>query len=360
MRLRIAQVAPLFESVPPRYYGGTERVAHFLTEGLVKRGHKVTLFASGDSQTSADLCPCSPKALRLDPSVSEPLAYHVSMMEKVLERESEFDLIHFHCDFLQFPLAKLLSRPYLSTYHGRMDPPEVSNLLISHPEHPVVSISNNQRLGTARDNWQETIYHGLPLDLYRPKFRPENYFAFLGRVSPEKGLPDAIQICKALGAKLKIAAKIDAKDAQYFESEVRPLLNDPLIEFVGEIGESQKEDFLGNALALLFPIRWPEPFGMVMIESMACGAPIIAFDQGSVPEVIDDGVSGFIVNSVEEAIKACRLIKRLDRRGVRARFEERFSQEVMVGNYEKVYVKLLMGHFYQNYLSERPVYGRGI
>ncbi len=342
MRLKIAQVAPLYESVPPRYYGGTERVVHFLTEGLIKKGHEVSLFASGDSQTNARLMPCSPKALRLDSSVREPLAYHVMMLESLLNHQSDFDLVHFHCDFAQFLIGPLLNRPFLSTFHGRMDAPEVDRLLNYFSDHPLVSISNSQRKGTGRNKWSDTIYHGLPKELYRYNDSPDDYFAFLGRTSPEKGLVDAIEICKRLNIKLKIAAKIDEKDLRYFEQEIRGLLDHPLIEYVGEIGEAQKQDFLGNALALLFPIKWPEPFGMVMIESFACGTPVIAYNQGSVPEVVDHMVSGIIVSGPEEALAAAKKIKELERRKVRERFEKRFSQEVMVDSYEALYRKLIV------------------
>ena len=287
--------------------------------------------------------------------MNEPLAYHVMMLENLLRNQRSFDLIHFHCDFAQFLIAPLLSTPFLSTFHGRMDSSEVDRLLNSFSDHPLVSISNSQREGTGRKAWSGTIYNGLPNELYHFNDAPRDYFAFLGRTSPEKGLLDAIKICKKLNMKLKIAAKIDEKDLRYFEEEIKAHLDGHLIEYVGEIGEAQKQDFLGNAQALLFPIKWPEPFGMVMIESFACGTPVIAYDQGSVPEVVDHMISGIIVSGPEEAVAAARKIKGLDRKKVRERFESKFSQKVMVDSYEALYRKLVMER--SSHRKEEMYYG---
>lgn len=346
--LRIAQVAPLFESVPPRLYGGTERVVSYLTEELVSMGHDVTLFASGDSLTSARLIPWGAKALRLDPELKEPVAAHAGMLDLVQCMQDEFDIIHFHCDFMHFPLLRHLSLPCLTTLHGCLDQKEVLSLYARFKDAALVSISNSQRAPqkalSSELNFVDTVYHGLDLNLYPPSFEEGAYFAFLGRVSPEKGLEDAIEIALRLRTKLKIAAKIDPADQAYFEQLIAPKLEHPLIEFIGEIGESQKAQFLGGARALLFPIHWAEPFGMVMIEAMACATPVIAFDNGSVREVIDEGVSGFIANNTEEAVSKIKKLNTLDRRLVRRCFERRFSQEKMAASYLGIYRELINRH----------------
>ncbi len=335
--MRIAQVSPLYESVPPKLYGGTERVVHYLTEELVKMGHEVTLFASGDSETSAKLVSVCPRALRLSDGVIEPIAHHVFMLEKVLQRASEFDIIHFHIDYIHFPSARRTRAPHITTLHGRLDIPDIYNLYREFRDIPVVSISNAQRTPLPFANWIGTVYHGIPRDLYSPYLKRGEYLAFLGRIAPEKRPDLAIEIAIRTGMPLKIAAKVDNADRQYFECKVKPLLKHPLVEFIGEIGEGEKNEFLGNAYALLFPINWPEPFGLVMIEAMACGTPVIARRCGSVPEVMKDGVSGFIIDTVDEAVRAVERVDSISREGVRAYFEERFTSERMAGDYLKIY-----------------------
>ena len=338
--MKIAQVAPLYESVPPRAYGGTERVVSYLTEALVQMGHEVTLFASGDSVTSANLVSVLPRALRLDPGKPDPLVWHTIMMETVLKRAHSFDIIHFHTDVLQLSLVGHCKTPALSTAHGRLDIPELKPLFSCFPDHPMVSISSNQRAPLPWLNWRATVHHGLPLGLYSLHETPQDYFAFLGRISPEKRADRAIEIAKACGKPLRMAAKVDAADKDYFESTIRSLLDDPLVAFEGEIGDDAKDDFIGNALALLMPIDWPEPFGLVMIEAMACGTPVIAYRSGSVPEIIDEGVTGFIVENQEQAIAAARSIGRIDRRRCRRVFEQRFAARVMAQRYLEVYHEL--------------------
>ncbi|MTI31885.1 glycosyltransferase family 4 protein, partial [Xanthovirga aplysinae] len=328
------------ESVPPKMYGGTERIVSYLTEELVRQGHDVTLFASGDSQTSAKLVSGSKEALRLGNCI-DPLAPHVTMLQEVLERYHEFDVIHYHIDYLHFPVSKLIRNPQLTTLHGRLNIPELSPLYEKFGEMPVVSISNDQRLPLPLANWTETVYHGLPLDLYELGKGDGDYVAFIGRVSPEKRLDRAIAIAKKAGIKLKIAAKIDKADQEYYEKEIQPLMNDPLVEYVGEIGEKEKVDFLGKAKALLFPIDWSEPFGLVMIESMACGTPVLAWPCGSVNEVVDEEKTGFIVSSIEEAVKALEKIENIDRVACRKQFEKRFSVQRMAADYLNVYKKLI-------------------
>src|SRR5262245_38064019 len=310
-KLRIAQVAPLYESVPPKMYGGTERVVAYLTEELVRLGHEVTLFASGDSQTSARLiAPCS-RALRLDPDHRDALAQHLVMIEEVYRRADEFDLIHFHVDFLHFPASSRHRFPHVTTLQGRLDLPDLALLYETYPEMPVVSISNAQRKPLPWLNWQATVYHGLPAHLHDCQEEPEDYLAFLGRVSPEKRLDLAIEIARRAGLPLRVAAKVDSADSDYYEAVIRPKLRESDVEFLGEIGEREKRTFLGRARALLFPIDWPEPFGLVLIEAMACGTPVIAFRRGSVPEIVDHGESGFIVASVEEAVEAAQRLPEL-------------------------------------------------
>jgi glycosyltransferase involved in cell wall biosynthesis len=340
--MRIAQVAPLYERVPPRLYGGTERIVSYLTEELVRKGHDVTLFASGDSITQAELvAPCE-TALRLNPNVADAIPYHIVMLDQILERADEFDVIHFHLDLFHFPAARRLRTPNLTTLHGRLDLPDLQPFYRAFGEAPLVSISDHQRLPMPPVNWVATVHHGLPLNLLRPVTAPRgDYLAFLGRISPEKGPDRAIEIAARLGMPLKIAAKIDRADKAFWESTIKPLIDShPNVEFIGEVNEAEKVEFLGNAYAVLFPIDWPEPFGLVMIEAMACGTPVVAFRSGSVPEVIDHGISGMIVHEIDEAVAAVRLLDNLDRPGVRRAFELRFTAEHMTNNYLKVYHKL--------------------
>jgi glycosyltransferase involved in cell wall biosynthesis len=339
--MRIAQVAPLHESVPPKYYGGTERVVSYLTEALVGLGHDVTLFASGDSVSNARLVACCERSLRMDRTCRDPLAPHMLMIERVFQNAGRFDVIHFHIGHVHLPLARRCGVPCLTTLHGRLDLPEIHPLFREFADHPLVSISEAQREPLAELNWLGTVHHGLPGDLYTFRPRPGNYLAFLGRVSPEKRLDRAIAIAKRVGVPLKVAAKVDAADEDYFCQVIRPLLDHPLVEFIGEIGELEKDAFLGNAQAFLFPIDWPEPFGLVMIESMACGTPVIAYPGGSVEEVVEDGVNGFLVRSVEEGAAAVRRISALSRARCRASFEERFSSVRMAQDYIDLYRTLI-------------------
>jgi glycosyltransferase involved in cell wall biosynthesis len=339
--MNIAQVAPLMERVPPRAYGGTERVVSYLTEALVEMGHHVTLFASGDSVSKARLVPVVPTGLRLDPDKPDPLIWHTILMDMVLDAASTFDVIHFHTGVLQLALMRHCETPSLSTAHGRLDLPELKPLFRRFSSHPMVSISDSQRTPLPWANWQATVHHGLPLGLYSLHPQPQDYFAFVGRISPEKRADRAIGIAKACGMPLRIAAKVDAVDREYFDSTIEPLLDHPLVTFVGEIAEPAKNDFIGHARALLMPIDWPEPFGLVMIEAMACGTPVIAYGHGSVPEVIDDGVTGFIVHNQEQAIAAARNIDRIDRRRCRQVFEQRFGAPVMARRYLDVYHRLM-------------------
>jgi len=338
--VRIAQVAPLYESVPPVLYGGTERVVSFLTEELVKRGHDVTLFASGDSVTSARLVPCAPRALRLSRCL-DPFAHHILMLECVAQQIHHFDIVHFHIDYLHYPISRRHRAPHLTTLHGRLDLPDLQPLYREFDDVPLVSISDAQRGPLPWANWQATIYHGLPADLHRFHEKPGDYFAFLGRISPEKRLDCAIEIAKRARTRLKIAAKVDRADLEYFEAEIQPLLDHPLVDFIGEVGGAEKEEFLGNARALLFPIDWPEPFGLVMIESMACGTPVIAYRRGSVPEVVDDGLTGFIVDGIDDAVRAAERISEISREACRRTFERRFSVSRMTDDYLEVYRRVL-------------------
>lgn len=336
-KMKIAQVAPLHESVPPRTYGGTERVVHYLTEALVAQGHQVTLFASADSQTSATLHPVVPEALRLAGERRDPLAWHMLELAEVARLAGQFDVVHFHTDYLHFALWRHLQTPQLTTLHGRLDLPDLPPLFREFRDMPVVSISNHQRTPLPSARWLGTVYNGLPSTLY--DFQPEggDYFAFLGRMSPEKGPETAIEIALRTGVPLRMAAKVDAVDVDYFERRIRPLLDHPLIEFIGEVDEAGKNALLGGARALLFPIAWPEPFGLVMTEAMACGTPVVAFRQGSVPEVMADGVTGFVVDTVEEAVAAAERIDTIDRAGCRAWFEQHFSAERMAQGYVELY-----------------------
>ena len=338
--MKIAQVAPLYESVPPRTYGGTERVVSYLTEELVAQGHEVTLFASGDSVTAAQLIAARKRALRLD-NVFDPIAHHYVMLEEVFERAARFDIIHFHTDYLHFPLARRHSVPHVTTLHGRLDLADLMPVYKKFSEMPVVSISNAQRKPLPRANWQETVYHGLPVDLYDCGEKPGEYLAFIGRISPEKRLDRAIEIAAGFGMRLRIAAKTDAADREYMEQVIRPILSDSSAELIGEIGDQDKKDFLANAYALLFPIDWPEPFGLVIIEAMACGTPIIAFRCGSVPELIEEGVTGYIVDDIDGALQALCKIPSFDRQRCRRVFEERFSAARMARDYLNVYCRVI-------------------
>jgi glycosyltransferase involved in cell wall biosynthesis len=341
--VRIAQVSPLYESVPPKAYGGTERVVHFLTEQLVKNGHEVTLFASGDSVTSAELIAVCERSLRLHSEKSDHLAQHFIQLDEVISSRSKFDVVHFHIDFLHFPASKLLHYHHVTTLHGCLDQEGLPQLYKRYNQLPVISISNSQRTPVPDADWIANVYHGLPVDLFKPAYNRGSYLAFLGRISPEKGIEYAIEAAKQLNIPLKVAAKIDANDKVYFDTKVHALLNHPLIEFLGEINDNEKQDFLSNAIALLFPVNWSEPFGLVLIESIACGTPVIAFRNGSVPEIIDEGITGYIVESVDEMVSAVKKIDRISRSGCRKRFEARFTSEIMVKNYEQVYNMLLSG-----------------
>jgi glycosyltransferase involved in cell wall biosynthesis len=338
--MRIAQVSPLYESVPPKLYGGTERVVSYLTEELVRQGHEVTLFASGDSRTSARLVPCSARALRLDPGCVDMMVHHVTMLERVFGSLSDFDFVHFHVDYIHFPLSRRERPPHLTTLHGRLDIPDLVPLYREFPEMPLTSISTAQRAPLPWLNWIATVHHGLPPDLYVLREDPEPYLAFVGRVSPEKRLDRAIEIARCVGMPLKVAAKVDPADRAYFEQQIRHQLAQPFIEYLGEVGDEEKNEVLGRAHALLFPIDWPEPFGLVMIEAMACGTPVIAWRNGSVPEVIEPGVSGFLVDSIDEAIGAVRRVETLSRRRCREAFEARFTAPRMARDYAALYARI--------------------
>jgi glycosyltransferase involved in cell wall biosynthesis len=342
-RMRIAQVAPLIESVPPKHYGGTERIVSYLTEELVRAGHDVTLFASGDSVTSAELVPVCRRSFRQNKRAKDYLSLEVLLMDHVMQRASEFDVIHFHTGCLHYLISRHLTVPHVTTLHGRLDTPELLRLYERFRDMPMISISNAQRTPWPCANWQSTIYHGLPKDLFRSHPEPGSYLAFLGRASPEKRVDRAIEIAKRVGMPLKIAAKVDRADRRYFKNEIEPLLNDPHIEWHGEISDKDKGEFLGNAYALLFPIDWPEPFGLVMIESMACGTPVIAYDCGSVPEVMEDGVTGFIVRDLDDAVKGVNRIRDLSRSRCREVFERRFAAERMASDYVDIYMRLIDG-----------------
>lgn len=338
--MKIAQVAPLAESVPPRLYGGTERVVSYLTEELVRLGHDVTLFASGDSETRARLVGCAPRALRLDPAVGEPFAHYALMLERVRQRASDFDVLHFHVDSLHLPLFRPFAAKTVTTLHGRLDLPGIEPLYREFAEMPLVSISESQRAPLPGAYWVGTVHHGLPREVcpLNPAVNSRSgYLAFLGRVSQEKGLDKAIEVARRAGMRLRIAAKVDRADERYFRSSIAPLLDDAEAQFIGEVNEADKPGFLGNAGALLFPIDWPEPFGLAMIEAMSCGTPVIATRRGAVPEIVEDGLTGFVVDSIEEAVAAVPRALALDRRRVRARFEERFSAERMARDYLSVY-----------------------
>lgn len=339
--MRIAQVAPLYESVPPKLYGGTERVVSWLTEELVHLGHDVTLFASGDSLTTARLVPACMKALRLDSSCVDQLAHHVVMLDQVFSEQENFDLIHFHVDYLHFPFSRRQQIAHVTTLHGRLDLPDLVPLYRHFRYIPVISISDAQRKPLPWANWQGTVHHGLPRESFSLGDGKGKYLAFLGRTSPEKGLDQAIEIAKRAEMPLKIAAKIDRVDVEYFETVIKPLLDHPLIEFIGEIGYPEKNVFLGNAAGLLFPINWREPFGLVMIEAMACGTPVIAYPLGSVPEVVQERVTGFIVPDLEFAVKAVKRLGEIDRRKCRRYFEQHFNAARMAQDYLNIYQRLV-------------------
>lgn len=343
--MRIAQIAPLDESVPPQLYGGTERVVSYLTEELVREGHDVTLFASEDSRTSAKLIPICPRALRLEETPHpHPIAWHLLEAELAAQRSDEFDVVHNHADSLLFAHIRAHNLPAITTLHGRLDIPDIFPLFREFSEMRLVSISNAQRAPMPWARWMATVYHGLPEQLYQPSPAPAgDYLAFLGRASPEKGLDQAIHIARKAGIRLRIACKVDALDQEFFDSTIRPMLDDPLIEFLGEIGEDRKAEFLANAMAMLFPISWPEPFGLVLIESLACGTPVIAFAGGSVAEIVEEGETGFVISDVEAAARAVNRIPTISRSRCRQAFETRFSARRMCHDYVGVYERVAEG-----------------
>jgi len=338
--MRIAQIAPLTESVPPRTYGGTERVVSYLTEELVAMGHDVTLFASGDSLTDAKLEAVWPCALRFDPTLRDSMAPSMLMLEKVYQRAHEFDILHCHLDYWPFSLLSRQPTPYLTTLHGRLDLPEISPVFDCFQEAPLVSISDAQRRPLPNGNFIGTVHHGLPPNLLTPQPMERDYLAFLGRICPDKSPDRAIRIARAAGMKLKIAAKIDRVDKGYFETTIRPMIDGDQVEMIGEIGDAEKPAFLSGAKAMLLPIGWPEPFGLVMIEAMACGTPTIAFPAGSVPEVIDDGVTGFIVHDEAEAVAALSRLHEISPAAIRHRFEHRFTARRMAEDYISLYRRM--------------------
>lgn len=339
--MKIAQVAPLTESVPPRAYGGTERIVCYLTDKLVEMGHEVTLFASGDSVSRARLISPTPIALRHNPQMIDPIAHVFNMLELVQKMREDFDIIHYHVDYFHFPFSRRNTVPHCTTMHGRLDIPDLQDLFKEYSDMPLVSISDSQRQPLPFCNFQRTIYHGIPLDLLKFNKEKGKYLAFIGRVSPEKRLDRAIAIATRANMPLKVAAKVDKQDLDYYIKQIKPLLNHPLVEFIGEINDEVKNDFLGHATALLFPIDWPEPFGLVMIEAMACGTPVIAFNRGSVPEIIDPGKTGFIVNDIDQAVESLNFIDSIDRSLCRQTFEHRFSDHRMAGDYLNLYEQLI-------------------
>jgi len=349
--MKIAQVAPLYESVPPKLYGGTERVVSYLTEALVAEGHDVTLFASGDSLTTARLIAACPQSLRLHPNCVDQMAHHFVMLDEVLRRAGEFDVIHFHIDYMHFAVSRMAGLPQLTTLHGRLDLPDLVPLYRRFSDMPVVSISRAQRKPLSWANWIGNVYHGLPGRCLKKGDGSGGYLAFLGRISPEKRLDRAIEIAVAAGMPLKIAAKIDRVDREYFDCTIKPLLAQPGIEYLGEITEDQKSEFLGNAHALLFPVDWPEPFGLVMIEAMACGTPTIAFDCGSVREVLHEGISGIVVNNMAEAEDAVAKVSKMSRDACRTEFERRFTARRMARDYVALY-EAIAGNNLQTNVSE--------
>jgi len=339
--MRIAQVAPLWESVPPKLYGGTERIVSYLTEELVRLGHDVTLFASGDSVTTARLEAICPHALRLNTGIFNRDAPMTMLMEQALGKTGDFDIIHSHIDFMGFPLARRNPTPTVTTFHGRLDLPELQPVFREYAEMPMVSISDAQRKPVSWANWQATVYHGLPRDLYGLHPNPGGYLAFLGRIAPEKRPDHAIEIAKRVGIPLRIAAKVDPMDQEYFHTEIEPLLSDPLIEYLGEITDAEKNEFLGHAMALVCPYDWPEPFGLVLIEALACGTPVLAYRRGSIPEIIEDRATGFVCEGLDEMTAAIQRIPEIDRRRCRWSFDQRFSVERMAQDYLRVYEQAL-------------------
>jgi glycosyltransferase involved in cell wall biosynthesis len=338
--LKIAQVAPLMESVPPRFYGGTERVVSYLTEELVRQGHEVSLFASGDSVTQAELRPMTPRALRLDPHCGDPLACYMLALAQVAKAAAAFDIVHFHFDYLHYALCRALRLPHITTLHGRLDLGGLPALYREYAEMPVVSISDHQRTALPHANWRATVYHGLPPELYHYHAEHRGYLAFLGRISPEKGIEQAVAIARSFGMPLRVAAKVDKGDRGYYEEKVKSLLCGAGVEYVGEISEREKDDFLGDAYAVLCPVNWPEPFGLVLIEAMACGTPVVAFRRGSIPEIVRDGETGFIVDDAAQAVAALSRVERLDRRRCRQVFEEHYTAARMATDYLAVYRNL--------------------
>jgi glycosyltransferase involved in cell wall biosynthesis len=339
--MRIAQISPLMEAVPPKFYGGTERIVAYLTDALVAMGHQVTLFASGDSATRASLEPAWPQALRLEPTIRDHIAPLIAMLETVARRAGEFDVVHLHCDYIGYPVLRRTGVPFLATLHGRLDLPELKPLYSVFSDVPVVSISDAQRGPLPEARYIATVPHGLPEGLLLAGSGAGGYLAFLGRISPEKAPDRAIRIAARAGMKLKIAAKVDRVDQEYFKQEIEPLLTQPHVEFIGEIAEHQKAEFLGNASGLLFPIAWREPFGLAMIEAMACGTPVVAMRNGSVPEVVDEGVTGFITSSEAEAATAAVRLPELDRVRIRKVFEKRFTAQRMAKDYVSLYQRLI-------------------
>jgi glycosyltransferase involved in cell wall biosynthesis len=352
--LKIAQVAPLYESVPPKTYGGTERVVSYLTEELVAQGQEVTLFAAGDSQTAAKLVPGVEKSLRLAGNSIDHLAHHVAMLDDVMRMAPEFDVIHFHIDYMHFPLSRYCALPSVTTLHGRLDLPDLIPVYKRYADAPVVSISFAQRKPLPWANWVGNVPHGLPPESLEFHAEAGKYLAFLGRISPEKRVDRAIEIAKRAGMPLKIAAKIDKADQEYYDAKIKPLMADPNVEFIGEIGEHEKSDFLGNAYAYLFPIDWPEPFGLTMIEAMACGTPTIAFNCGSVPEVMQEGLSGFVVDNMDQAVAAVEKISTIERTACRAVFEKRFTSAHMAEKYISLYQSMVDGNVTGNAIAPSP------
>ena len=339
--MKIAQVAPLWESVPPKLYGGTERIVSYITEELVRMGHDVTLFASGDSETAARLEAVCPQALRLNTGIFNRDAPMIILQERSLGATGDFDVIHSHLDFLGFPLARRNPLPVVTTLHGRLDLPELQPVFREYADMPLVSISDAQRQPLPWANWHATIYHGLPRNLYSFHPQPQQYLAFLGRISPEKRPDHAIEVAKRTGIPLRMAAKVDPADLQYYLAEIEPLLDHPLIEFIGEISDEEKDNFLGNALALVCPYDWPEPFGLVLIEALACGTPVLAYRRGSIPEIIDNGVTGFVSENLSEMAEAVGRLTEIDRRRCRDAFEERFTADRMARNYVALYKRII-------------------
>jgi glycosyltransferase involved in cell wall biosynthesis len=338
--MRIAQIAPLYESVPPKLYGGTERVVAYLTDELVNQGHDITLFASGDSDTRAKLVAISPHALRLHNHL-DPLSYHILQLQEVFERVNEFDILHFHTDYLHFPFSSNNHLTTITTLHGRLDIDDLKPIYKKFVDMPIVSISDAQREPLPAANWIGTVYHGLPLNLYKQGKGKGDYVTFIGRISPEKRADRAIEIARQAGMKIKIAAKIDKADQVYFEKEIRHLFKLPHVEFLGEVGENEKAELLGDAIAMLFPIDWKEPFGMVTIESLACGTPVIAYNHGSVAEIITHGKTGYVVEDIGQAVKALKQIHDISRDECRASFENRFTSTTMAKNYLRLYEKMV-------------------